>query len=32
MGPAALNALSLVFLFKYDLSENRLKGLREPSG
>ena len=26
--PAALNALSLVFLFKYDLSEDRLKALR----
>ncbi len=26
--PAALNALSLVFLFKYDLSEDRLNALR----
>ena len=30
--PAALNALSLVFLFKYDLSENRLNALRASSG
>ena len=30
--PAALNALSLVFLFKYDLSEDRLKALRASSG
>ena len=30
--PAALNALSLVFLFKYDLSEDRLEALRASSG
>ena len=30
--PAALNALSLLFLFKYDLSEDRLKALRASSG